>query len=283
MSFDVPEKPQWCPGCGNFFILTVLKQALEELNKKTSETVIVSGVGCGSKIPHYIRAYGYEGIHGRPLPLAEGIKLANPNLLVIAIGGDGDGLSEGTQHFVHSARRNHNINYFIQDNQLYALTTGQVSPTSMKGMKTKTTPDGNTVEPIKQIPMMLLLGASFVASAFCGDIPHMKEVFKKSIQHNGFSFVNIYQPCVTWNRLNTYDWWRERVYRLEDAHHDVADWQKAFEKAMEPYESNFTKFPIGVFYQIEKPSLYDSKEWARTNQPVKVERQDISEMLKEFM
>lgn len=283
MSFDVPEKPQWCPGCGNFFILTALKQALQELNKKTSETVIVSGVGCGSKIPHYIRAYGYEGIHGRPLPLAEGIKLANPHLLVIAIGGDGDGLSEGTQHFVHSPRRNHDVNYFIQDNQLYALTTGQVSPTSMKGMKTKTTPYGNTVEPIKQIPMMLLLGASFVASAFCGDIPHMKEVFKKSIQHNGFSFVNIYQPCVTWNRLNTYDWWRERVYRLEDANHDVADWQKAFEKAMEPYESNFTKFPIGVFYQVEKPSLYESKEWARTNQPVKVERQDISEMLKEFM
>jgi len=283
MSFDVPEKPQWCPGCGNFPILLALKQALQELGKKPSETVIVSGVGCGSKIPHYIRTYGYEGIHGRPLPLAEGIKLANPNLLVIAIAGDGDGLSEGTQHFVHSARRNHDVNYFIQDNQLYALTTGQVSPTSMKGMKTKTTPQGNTVEPIKQIPMMLLLGASFVASAFAGDIPHMKEVMKKAILHKGFSFVNIYQPCVTWNSLNTYDWWRERTYKLEDAHHDITDWQKAFEKAMEPYESNFTKFPIGVFYQVEKPSLYESKEWARTHPPVNVEKQDISGVLKEFM
>ncbi|MEM4335997.1 MAG: thiamine pyrophosphate-dependent enzyme [Candidatus Anstonellales archaeon] len=283
MSFDVPEKPQWCPGCGNYPILTALKQALTELDKKTSETVICSGVGCGSKIPHYLRCYGYEGLHGRPLPLAEGIKLANPNLLVITIAGDGDGLSEGTQHFVHSARRNHDVNYFIQDNQLYALTTGQVSPTSLKGLKTKTTPAGNTVEPIKTIPLMLLVGASFVATAFAGDIHHMKEVFKKAIQHKGFSFVNIYQPCVTWNSMNTYDWWRERVYKLEDAHHDVSDWDAAFKKAMEPYESNFTKFPIGVFYQVEKPPLYDREKWARENPPVQVEKRDVSHLIKEFM
>ena len=247
--YTVNEKPQWCPGCGDYAIVTALKQAFTELSIENYEAVVVSGIGCGSKLPHYIRTYGYESIHGRLIPTAEGVKLANHKLTVVGIGGDGDGFSEGTNHFIHAARRNNDINYFVQDNHIYALTTGQVSPTTPKGTKTKTTLNGSPISPLKPIPTALIAGATFVASTFAGNIVHMKEVMKKAIQHNGFSFVDIYQPCVSWNKVNTYEWYRERVYDLQEQNHDITNMSQAMEKGMEMYKTNYEKIPIGVFYQ----------------------------------
>ena len=280
--FDVKEKPQWCPGCGDHLILSAVKNALAELGKDSSEVVIVSGIGCGSKIPHYIRTYGYEGIHGRLLPLAYGIKLANKDLTVIAIGGDGDGLSEGGNHFLHSFRYNIDITYIIQDNQIYGLTTGQASPTTHKGMKTKTTPKGAFNPPVKVLPVALANSASFVSSTFAGNVKHMTEIIKQAILHKGFSLVDIYQPCVTWNYLNTYQWWRERVYDLKDTSHNPTDFNKAMEKALEPYLTNWQKVPIGVFYKEERPTFEENigiKE-PLTKLPLK---ESIAEDLKEFM
>ncbi len=255
------ERPQWCPGCGNYGIHMALKQALVELSIEPHNAVIVSGIGCGSKLPHYVRTYGYEGIHGRGLPLASGIKLANPSLTVISVGGDGDGFSEGTNHFIHAARRNHDITYIVQDNNIYGLTTGQASPTTHLGVKTKTTPLGNEINMFKPIPSALVSGATFVAAGFAGNIPHLKEVIKQAIQHKGFSFIDVYQPCVTWNKLNTYDWYRERVYELSSENHNPSDWSKAWEKAWEPYNTNFEKIPIGVIYKTERKTA--DEIWGR--------------------
>ncbi len=254
--FNVAEKPQWCPGCGDHIILMGLKQALAELDKEPHETVVVSGIGCGSKLPHYIRTYGYEGIHGRLLPLAEGIKLANHKLTVVAVGGDGDGLSEGTNHFIHAVRRNNDVNYFVQDNFIYALTTGQVSPTTPKGRKTKTTLNGSYLEPLHPTAVALAAGATFVAATFAGDLMHMKTVMKKAIEHKGFAFVDIYQPCVTWNKNYSYDWYKERVYDLQKENHDTSDWKAAMDKAMEPYRTKYEKLPIGIFYQTDKNAAF---------------------------
>jgi 2-oxoglutarate ferredoxin oxidoreductase subunit beta len=240
------EKPQWCPGCGDYGILIGIKQAIASIDKELKDLVIVSGIGCGGKIPHYIRAYGYEGLHGRLLPLAMGIKMANPDLTVIAIGGDGDGLSEGGNHLLHAARYNVDITYILQDNQVYGLTTGQSSPTSPKGLKTKTFPDGTLIEPVKQIPMLVSQKTSFVATAYAGNVKHMVEVIKAGILHKGFSYINVYQPCVTWNYQNTYEWYSKRIYITD---HNPEDFEQAWKKANEPYDTNWEKIPLGIIYK----------------------------------
>jgi 2-oxoglutarate ferredoxin oxidoreductase subunit beta len=255
---NVKEKTQWCLGCGDFGILAALKQAIVELNIAPHDVCLVTGVGCGSKIPHYLRTYGYEGLHGRLLPLADGIKLANPTLHVIGIGGDGDGFSEGGNHFIHAARRNTDITYVVQNNYYYSLTTGQTSPTTKKGMKTKTHPGGSPIEEFKPTAMAMMAGATFVAATYAGDIIHCKETLKKAIQHRGFSFVEIYQPCVTWDRNNTYDWYKNHVYDLQkDGFTDTGDFDKSLAKALEPFRNNFSKVPIGVFYEIQKTNFQD--------------------------
>ncbi|RME79131.1 MAG: 2-oxoacid ferredoxin oxidoreductase [Methanobacteriota archaeon] len=255
--YNIKERPQWCPGCGDFGILASVKQALAELNIESHNAVIVSGIGCGSKIPHYIRSYGYEGIHGRALPLADGIKLANSSLTVLAIGGDGDGFSEGGNHIIHAARRNEDITYIVQNNYYYSLTTGQASPTTKKGMKTKTTPLGNEIKPYMPVPTALIAGATFVASSYAGDMKHTKEIIKKAIEHRGFSFVDCYQPCVTWDKINTYEWYKEHVYNLQDEGHDTGDFLKAMEKGLEPYRNNFERLPTGVFYESKEKTYAD--------------------------
>ncbi len=247
--FDVAEKPQWCPGCGNHMILKALKTAFDELGLETHEVVVVSGIGCGSKLPHYLRCYGYEGIHGRIIPLAEGIKMTNPKLTVVGIGGDGDGFSEGGNHFQHGPRKNVDITYIVQDNSIYALTTGQASPTTHKEQNTKTTPIEKLYQIYKPIPMALTAGATFVAATFAGNLGHMVELIKRAIKHKGFSFLNVYQPCVSWNKVVTYQWLMERVYDLQKEGHDTSDYYAAYRKAMEPYETDFKRLPIGVFYE----------------------------------
>lgn len=250
--FNVNERPQWCPGCGDFAIVTAVRKALVDLGLAPEEVVVVSGIGCGSKIPHYIRSYGYEGIHGRLLPLAYGVKLANEKLTVVGIGGDGDGIAEGGNHFHHAFRYNANITYLLQDNQIYGLTTGQASPTSHKGMKTKTTLEGVEIPEARLVPIAISAGATFVATTFAGNMKHMVEMFKEAILHKGFSFVDVYQPCVTWNKINSYEYWSKHGYLTD---HDPTDFDKAMEKALEPYKTNWEKVPLGVIYKEERPTL----------------------------
>jgi len=256
--FNVKEKTQWCPGCGNFAIVGALKGALSELNIAPHDAVVVSGIGCSSKLPHYINTYGFESIHGRGLPVASGIKLANHGLTVVDVGGDGDGYGIGSGHFVHIMRRNYDLTYIVHDNQIYGLTTGQASPTSQVGMKTKTTPYGVIETQFNPLAIAITNGATFVARAFAGDMAHMKEIFRQAIAHKGFALVDVFQPCVTFNKLNTYDFFAKRVYKLESSGHDPSDRMKALDKAFEQVNTNYEKLPIGVFYREQRPAYEDS-------------------------
>ncbi len=251
------EKPQWCPGCGNFSLHMALKGALAELGIPREKTVICTGIGCASKSNHYINVYGYESLHGRSIPVAAGIKLANHELTIIAESGDGDGYGIGSAHFLHSFRRNIDMTYIIHDNGVYGLTTGQASPMSQKGMKTKSTPHGNLETQFNPLAVAIATGGTFVARVFAGDIMYMKDIFKQAILHKGFAFVDVLQPCVSFNKLNTYQWWQQRIYKLDNTY-ESKDKSAAFVKALEETTSNYEKIPIGVFYKEERPT-YESE------------------------
>jgi len=283
--YNVLEKAQWCPGCGDFAMLTGVKSALAELGIPPHMSVVSSGIGCSSKLPNYTRTYGFEGIHGRSLPVASGIKLANHELTVIDVGGDGDGYGIGVGHFVHIMRRNYDLTYVVHDNQIYGLTTGQASPTSQLKMRTKTTPFGVVETPFNPIATAITGGATFVARAFAGDMAHMKEIFKQAIAHRGFSLVDVFQPCVSFNKINTYDFFTKRVYKLEDEGYQPTDRLKALEKAFEQERTDYARLPIGVFLEEEKPTYEDSlpqiKETPLARQ--KVEARDISVAIEEMI
>lgn len=255
---NVKEKSQWCPGCGNFAIVGALKAALTELGIEQHETVISSGIGCSGKTPHYLNVYGFEGLHGRSLPVASGIKLANNKLTVIAEGGDGDGYGIGVGHFVHIMRRNYDLTYIVHDNQIYGLTTGQASPTSQLGMKTKTTPQGVIETPFNPLATAIVGGATFVARTFAGDMNHLKMMMKEAIAHKGFALLDVFQPCVTFNKLNTYEFFTKKVYKLQETGHDVGDRMKALEKAFEAEKTNYEKLPIGIFYKVSRQTYEDT-------------------------
>jgi 2-oxoglutarate/2-oxoacid ferredoxin oxidoreductase subunit beta len=238
--------PDWCPGCGDFGVLASLKSALVELNIPTHQVVTISGIGCSSNLPGYIETYGMHTLHGRALAVATGVKMANPSLHVIITGGDGDGFGIGGNHFIHTMRRNVDLTYVAMDNQIYGLTTGQVSPTSRMGMKTKSTPFGSVEGPINPMLLALAAGATYVARGFSGEPKHLTQLIKRGIEHTGFSFIDVFSPCVTYNHDNTYPWFRERVYKLEsDPGYDSADWNAAILKA----QLWGDKIPIGVLYQ----------------------------------
>ncbi len=280
--FDVKEKNQWCPGCGNFGLIAALKGAMADLELKQHETVVVSGIGCSSKLPHYVDTYGFESIHGRGLPVASAIKLSNHNLNVVSVGGDGDGYGIGVQHFIHIMRRNYDLTYIVHDNQIYGLTTGQASPTTMLGTKTKTTPWGVVEEPFRPLTTAINGGATFVARGYVGDPAHLKELFKQAIEHKGFAFVDVFQPCVTFNKLNTYPWFQKRVYKLEN--NDVTDKWEALKIAAEDEETDFEKVPIGVFYKVEKPTYESTLPQIKDKPMVRqsIENIDISEAYNEL-
>lgn len=246
-------QPTWCPGCGDWGILNGLKKAVGELQLDTANTVFVTGIGCSSKISQYISGYRLETLHGRALPNATGIKLANPELTVIVNGGDGDGMGIGRGHFAHTARRNLNLTYFIHNNQIYGLTKGQTSPTSEMGMITSFTPGpaGNPEHPLNIVKTAIADGATFVARTFCLDMPQMVEIMKQAIHHKGFAVVDILQPCVSFNKTNTYDWYKERVYSLDEPGHDRTNWDEAIEKAEEWGD----KIPTGIFYSVQQSTL----------------------------
>jgi 2-oxoglutarate ferredoxin oxidoreductase subunit beta len=256
--YGVTEEMQWCPGCGNFGLITSLKGAMADLGLEPHKTVVTSGIGCSSKLPHYVNTYGFESIHGRTLPVASAVKLANNKLNVIAVGGDGDGYGIGVQHFIHIMRRNYDLTYIVHNNQIYGLTTGQASPTSLEGMKSKTTPHGVIEEPFNPISTAINGGATFVARGFSGDPAHLRTLFKNAMAHRGFAIVDVFQPCVTFNKLNTYQWFQERTYKLEDSKHDPSDKNAAMKKATEDSRTDYKKVPIGLFYKVEKPT-YESQ------------------------
>lgn len=246
------SQPAWCPGCGNFGILNALKKALVELGLEPHKVLLVSGIGQAGKLPHYTRANVLNVLHGRALPAAAGAKIANRELTVIAVGGDGDGYGEGGNHFLHSVRRNHDITYLVHDNQVYALTKGQASPTSDQGFVTKTTPQGAPA-PLNSLAVAIAAGGTFVARGFSGDIEHLVGLIKSGIQHRGFALIDILQPCISFNHQNTYAWYKERVYKLEEAAYKPGDRTTAMEKALEWGE----RIPIGVIYRQERPAFED--------------------------
>ncbi len=232
----------WCPGCGNFGILKILKKALNELSISPSELVMVSGIGQAAKIPQYMECNYFNGLHGRALPPATAIKASNPNLTVIAESGDGDMYGEGGNHFIHTIRRNPNITNIIHDNMIYGLTKGQASPTTRKGMVTSLQFDGVINEPFNPLAVAISLDASFVARIYSGHQEQSVEIIKKAIIHEGYSLVDILHPCVSFNKINTYQWYNENTYYLHDQH-DPRNRLSAFEKAIQQ-----DKLPLGIFY-----------------------------------
>lgn len=231
----------WCPGCGNFPILKIVKQALVRLNVEPTQLVLVSGIGQAAKTPHYLKTNVFNGLHGRALPAATAIKATNPALTVIAESGDGDMYGEGGNHFIHTIRRNPDITNIVHNNMVYGLTKGQASPTSRKGFVTPVQVNGVFLEPFNPLAVAIALDASFVARAFAGDIEQTTDILTKAIEHKGYALVDIFQPCVTFNKLNTNQWFKEHTYYLED--HDPSDRQQAFVKATET-----ERLPLGAFY-----------------------------------
>ena len=250
-SFDMDlEDIAWCPGCGNFAILQALKQALADAGLAPREVVLVSGIGQAAKLPHYLAANFFNGLHGRALPVATAIRAVHPGLTVIAESGDGDMYGEGGNHFLHAVRRNPNITNIVHNNMVYGLTKGQASPTSGRGFETPVQVHGVVNNPLNPLTLALALNASFVARAFAGDIPETAAIIRKAIQHKGYALVDIFQPCVTFNRVNTFRWFKEKTYYLDDGH-DVKNRDLALRRAAEE-----DRLPLGVFYAAESRSAF---------------------------
>src|SRR5437867_2385983 len=244
---EVP--PDWCPGCGDFGVLNALFQSCAEMGLQPHEVLVVSGIGCSSNLPGFFRSYGVHALHGRALPFATGAKLANHAMTVIATGGDGDGYGIGLNHFIQAMRRNINVTYIVMNNEIYGLTTGQVSTTSETGMKTKSTPHGNLEGMLNPLALALASGCGYIARGFSGDVKHLVKLYKEGIQYPGFALIDVFSPCVTFNKQNTFGWFRERVYRLEDQRHDTADFSAAMASALQWGE----RIPIGLFYRSSHP------------------------------
>jgi 2-oxoglutarate ferredoxin oxidoreductase subunit beta len=243
-------KPTWCPGCGDYGILAAVKQGLVQAGLAPHQVLVVSGIGCGSKLPDYATINGFMTLHGRPLPVATGAKLGNHGLKVVTVHGDGDSMGLGMGHFIHTARRNLDIVELIQNNQIYGLTKGQYSPTSDPGFVTKTSPDGSIEVAANPVALALTAGGTFVARGFAGDTKRLADLIAQALEHTGYALVEILQPCVTFNRKNTYDWYRDRIYDLQEEGHDTGDRVAAFQKALEWG----ARIPLGVFHQTRRPS-----------------------------
>lgn len=252
--YDMPKETDmaWCPGCGNFPILNIVKMALAELDILPQDVVICSGIGQAAKTPHYLRVNYFNGLHGRALPPATAIKIANPKLTVIAESGDGDTYGEGGNHFLHAIRRNPDITSIVHNNMVYGLTKGQASPTSEKGMKTPVQVGGVVLEPFNPLATAITLGATFVARVFSGDIMQSKEIIKQAIQHKGYALVDVFQPCVVFNKQNTYQWFKENTFYLDETH-DEGDKMKALALAFE-----LERMPLGILYQEAGRPSYET-------------------------
>lgn len=245
-------KPNWCPGCGDFSVQASIQRAAVSLGLEPEQLAIVSGIGCSGRISGYVNAYGFHGIHGRSLPIAQGLKLANKDLTVIAAGGDGDGFAIGMGHTVHAIRRNIDITYIVMDNQIYGLTKGQTSPRSSVGFKTSSTPQGSIETTLSPLEVAMAAGATFVAQSFSSNVKQLTAILEEAVKHKGFAFVNVFSPCVTFNKINTYDWFKENIVELpEDGSYDPTDRVTAMSKIMET-EGMLT----GIIYQDKVKKSY---------------------------
>jgi 2-oxoglutarate ferredoxin oxidoreductase subunit beta len=268
----------WCPGCGNFGILTSIKKVLSNLKAgglDLSKTVMGSGIGCHAKIVDYVDVNSFYSIHGRVLPTITGIKLANPDLTVIGHAGDGDAYGEGIEHLIFCAKRNLNVTFVVHNNRVYGLTTGQFTPTSPAGFKGRSTPKGSPEEPMNPIELMLAAGATFVARAYSRKAKHMQQLIQDAVRHEGFAFIDVLQPCFTF--FNTYDYYNETVYELSEQDHDPADRESAFTRAREWNYGVGDRIPIGLFYRVEKPTFEEKLLAGRI--PVKLKPKDIKPIL----
>lgn len=285
------DKPNWCPGCGDFGIWVSLKNAIVTLNLNPWEVVLVSGIGCSSKLPYWVKTYGFNGLHGRPMPVAEGIKLANNGLTVIVISGDGDQYGEGLNHLIHAARRNIDLTLITHNNQLYSLTTGQYSPTTDIGEKNKATPTPTVEPPLNPISLAISSGATFVARGFSGDNKQETNLIVEAVKHKGFAIIDTMQPCVTFNHKNTFTWFYERVYKLEEEKYNPSDKKAAFAKAEEwplrvPLkEGEKERIPTGIIFKEERPT-WDGQIPQISQTPLvkqAIENIDISQLLEDYI
>lgn len=279
-SLATPNICNWCSGCGNFGIWTAFKRAIVANGWDDSNTAIVAGIGCHGHIVNFTKITSFEGLHGRAIPVASGLKLANSALNVFVFSGDGDGLAEGGNHFIHAARRNQDLTYILHDNGLFSLTTGQTSPRTPHGTKTKSTPDGNLEYPLNPLQMALTAGATFLARCYSGDVDHVVEMITKANEHKGFAVVDILQPCVTFNHDYTHIYYQKNIYKLDDSY-DRKDRRAAFDKCGEWGEG---KIPVGVLFETEQSPYEDlvpqiAKE-PLVSKPVKI--RDISGLLERF-
>jgi 2-oxoglutarate ferredoxin oxidoreductase subunit beta len=273
------QSPAWCPGCGNFGILKSFKETIVELGFEPHKFTIVSGIGQAAKFPHYLKCNTFNGLHGRALPVATGIKLANHEHPVMVFTGDGDCYGEGGNHLVHAIRRNINVKLFVHDNQIYGLTKGQASPTSMEGMKTKNQPFGVFSEALNPMALAVALDCSFAARTFSADSGHLKQMIRAALDHKGFSLLDILQPCVSFNKINTYEWYRQRVYHIE-TEYNPEERINAFQRALEWGD----RIPLGVIYKNNRPVLEEQIPVIKDRPLVKqsYEALNIKDMLKEF-
>jgi len=262
-AFNTANKPTWCPGCGNHAMFEALKRALAQLGWEKHDFTMFWGIGCHGNGADFYDVQGFHALHGRSLPPAAAFRLTRPDQHVIVEMGDGDGYGIGLGHFVHACRRNVGLTAIAHNNQIYGLTTGQASPSTDHLMRTVSTPKGVLEEPINPIGLALSEGATFVARGFAGDIPHLTDLYVQALTHPGFALVDVFQPCVTWNKLNTFAWFRERVYKLEESDWDATDRSKAFDLSLTTFHDltctpESCRVPIGVFYREEGRETYEA-------------------------
>lgn len=273
--------PTWCPGCGDWAIGACIKKSLKDLRYDPSSVFVVFGIGCSGNMNDFLNAYALHSLHGRAIPNAIGMKLANHKMPVVVIAGDGDCYGEGGNHFMHACRGNHDITVITHDNGVYGLTTGQVAPTALKGFKSKSTPEGIIEVPLNPLSLAISQGATFVAQGFASNVPQLIDLIKKAINHKGFSLVNILQPCVTFNKINTYEYYRDKTYFLPESY-DPSDQKEAMLKGMEPTYNE--KFPLGIIYQVQRPTFTAQISQLKTSTLVEREKFDgIDPILQDFI
>jgi 2-oxoglutarate ferredoxin oxidoreductase subunit beta len=276
-------KPNWCPGCGDFSVQAAIQRAAANVGLEPEQLAVISGIGCSGRISGYINAYGLHGIHGRALPIAQGVKLANRELTVVASGGDGDGFAIGMGHTVHAIRRNLDVTYIVMDNQIYGLTKGQTSPRSAEGFKTKSTPEGSIEHTLSPLEIALSAGATFVAQSFSSDLKQLTTLIEEGLKHKGFSLINVFSPCVTFNKVNTYDWFKENIVNLEQfPDYDPSNRIAAMNKIMET-----NGMLTGLVYQNKDRKSYEDlavgfKQEALAKQSLELTREQFDKLLTEF-
>lgn len=276
-------KPNWCPGCGDFAVQAAIQKAAANVGIEPEQFSIVSGIGCSGRISGYINAYGFHGIHGRALPIAQGVKMANRDLTVLASGGDGDGFAIGTNHTIHAIRRNIDITYLVMDNHIYGLTKGQTSPRSQLGAKTKSSPLGSIEPPIRALELVLSSGAGFVAQGFSGDLAQLTKIIEEGLKYKGFSFINVFSPCVTFNKVNSYEWFKENIVNLDnDSSYDHTNRSMAVQKVMD-HEGLVT----GIIYKDDNRESYENlvpnfKKEPITKQDIALSKEEFEAILKEY-